>query len=162
MKSFSFPVNFFILASCLIFYFTFKLPRDTMGKLFLIFVFTLFSGFAFAQTPSKKVVPQNQPQTQAGEKSKSIGVSSAARKSSLNRVPPVAGQKNSDNRPDGSKPNPGNHNGEMKGPHPGYPNMHNRPNVRVPQARPNSPIIRPNGNPGNRHSMPKHRPPGGG
>ncbi|MDI1322021.1 MAG: hypothetical protein PSV36_04690 [Algoriphagus sp.] len=131
-----------------------------MNKLFLIFVFALFTGFAFAQTPNNKAVPQNQ--TQAGEKSKSIGVSSAARKSSLNKVPPVAGQKKSDNRPDGTKPNPGSNNGEMKGSKPGSPNMHNRPNVRVPQARPNSPIIRPNGLPGNRPSMPKHRPPGGG
>ena len=133
-----------------------------MSKLFLIFIFTLFSGFAFAQTPAKKVVPQNQPQTQVGEKSKSIGVSSAARKSSLNKVPPASGQNNSENRTDGSKPNPGNHNGEMKGSQPRSPNMHKRPNLRVPQSRPNSPVIRPNGLPGNRPSMPKHRPPGGG
>lgn len=133
-----------------------------MNKLFLIFVFALFTGFAFGQTPAKKVVPQNQQPTQAGEKSKSIGVSSAARKSSLNRVPPAAGQKNPENGPNGSKPNPGTHKGEMKGPQHGSPNMHNRPNVRVPQARPNSPVIRPNGPPGNRPSMPKHRPPGGG
>ncbi len=131
-----------------------------MNKLFLIFVFALFTGFAFAQTPNKKAVPQNQ--TQVGEKSKSIGVSSAARKSSLNKVPPVAGQKKSDNRPDGSAPNPANHKGEIKGQKPGPANMHNRPNVRVPLARPNSPVIRPNGPPSKRPSMPKHRPPGGG
>lgn len=133
-----------------------------MGKLFLIFVFTLFAGFAFAQTPEKKVVPQKQQSTQAGDKSKGIGVSSAARKSSLNRVPTAAGKKNPENRPDGSKPNPGNSKGEIKGSQPGSPNMHKRPNVRVPQARPNSPVIRPNGPPGNRPSMPRQKPPGGG
>ncbi len=131
-----------------------------MSKLFLIIVFALFGGFAFAQTPDKKVVPQTQ--TQAGEKSKSIGVSSAARKSSLNRVPPVAGPKNSENKPDGLKQKIGNGNGEIKSPKPSSTNMHNKPNVRVPKARPNSPIIRPNGLPSNRPSMPKHRPPGGG
>lgn len=105
--------------------------------------------WAQAEAP-KKTVPA---QVQSGEGPKKVGISSAARRSSL----PAVGQPGAHTKGDPNQPN------GMGGKKPGHPGGMdpNRPNVRgVPKTRPGGPITRPGGGPRHRPTGPKLRPPG--
>lgn len=148
----------------LFFIFLFQLATSTsvfaMIRILGFLVLLLVSGMASAQTDaSKKAVPA---QVQSGEAGKKVGISSAARRSSLpGTMKPGAKAERDANSPgaDGTKKHvPGN------GAGPG-----NRPDVRVPKTRPGGPITRPSGTPGTRPTVPpgtrpnvpRQRPPGG-
>lgn len=149
----------------LVFIFLFQLATSTsvlaMIRILGFLVFLLVSGMVSAQTDAvKKPVPA---QSQAGEAGKKVGISSAARRSSMpGAIKPGGAKAERDaNSPgaDGTKKHvPGNGSG------PG-----NRPDVRVPKTRPGGPITRPSGTPGTRPTVPpgtrptgpRQRPPGG-
>jgi hypothetical protein len=131
-----------------------------MTRIVLLLVFLFASGITVAQKePVKKAVPA---QVQPGEPAKKVGISSAARRSSLPGTMTPAGKAERDGKSpsaDGPKKHvPGNGGG------PG-----NRPDVRVPKSRPGGPITRPSGGPGMRPNVPpgtrptapRQRPPGG-
>ncbi|MBS4072676.1 MAG: hypothetical protein KGZ90_15190 [Algoriphagus sp.] len=130
-----------------------------MTRIVLLFVLLFASGITLAQTEApKKAVPS---QVQAGEASKKVGISSAARRSSLPGTINPTGKPNADT--DGPK---------ADGPNKHVPNgggPANRPEVRVPKNRPGGPITRPTGTPGTRPNVPpgtrptvpRQRPPGG-
>lgn len=130
-----------------------------MTRIVLLLMFLFASGFAVAQTETvKKAVPS---QVQAGEAGKKVGISSAARRSSLPRTMSPAGKSERDGKnlgADGPKKHVPNGGGPT-----------NRPDVRVPKSRPGGPITRPTGGPGARPNVPpgtrpttpRQRPPGG-
>lgn len=98
----------------------------------------------------KKTVPA---QVQSGDNGKKVGISSAARRSSLPAVAQPGAKPNGD-------PNQPNQMGGKKPGHPGGMDP-NRPKVRgVPKTRPGGPITRPGGMPGQRPPGPRLRPPG--
>jgi len=106
--------------------------------------------WAQAEAP-KKPVPA---QAQSAEPPKKVGISSAARRSSLPAATQPAAKPN-------EGPNQSNQVGGKKTGNPGGMNP-NRPNVRgVPKTRPGGPITRPGGIPGQRPLRPRLRPPGG-
>lgn len=130
-----------------------------MTRIVLLFVLLFASGICLAQTEApKKAVPS---QVQAVEAGKKVGISSAARRSSLPGTINPTGKTNADT--DGPK---------ADGPNKHVPNgggPANRPEVRVPKNRPGGPITRPTGTPGTRPNVPpgtrptvpRQRPPGG-
>lgn len=147
----------------LFFIFLFQLASSTsvfaMIRILGFIVLLLVSGMASAQTDApKKAVPS---QVQSGEPGKKVGISSAARRSSLPGSMKPSGKTNADTdgpKADGPKKHVPNGGGPA-----------NRPDVRVPKNRPGGPITRPTGTPGtrpnvppgSRPTVPRQRPPGG-
>ena len=137
-----------------------------MNRIVFLLVFLFLSGITLAQTEPVKKVPT---QVQSAEQGKKVGISSAARRSSMpGRVQP-------NSKVDADPNNPGA-DGPKNHPHGGAPGNPNRPDVKVPKNRPGGPITRPgvgpggtrpvgprrpNGTPGNRPNGPGQRPPGG-
>lgn len=135
-----------------------------MNRIVLLLVFIFSSGIIFAQNaPVNKAVT---PQVQPGSQGKKIGISSAARRTTLpDRV-------YTSSEIDPTDPTI---NSPKKHPLGGAPGNPNRPEVRIPKNRPGGPITRPGlgpgnrpdrpqrpgGMPGNRPNAPGQRPPGG-
>ena len=130
-----------------------------MTRIVLLFVLLFASGICLAQTEApNKAVPA---QVQAGDAGKKVGISSAARRSSMPGSMKPSGKTNADTdgpKADGPKKHVPNGGGPA-----------NRPDVRVPKNRPGGPITRPAGTPGTRPNVPpgtrptvpRQRPPGG-
>ncbi|RIW13996.1 hypothetical protein D0X99_14390 [Algoriphagus lacus] len=114
-----------------------------------LLLFTANHGWAQSQPPKRSVPAQ----VQSGDNGKKVGISSAARRSSLPAVAQPGAKPNGD-------PNQPNQMGGKKPGHPGGMDP-NRPHVRgVPKTRPGGPITRPGGMPGQRPPGPRLRPPG--
>ncbi len=136
-----------------------------MIRIVFLLAFLFISGISLAQTENVNKVPQ----IPGADQGKKVGISSAARRSSMiGRVQP-------NSRVDTDPDNPGA-NGPENHPHGGAPGNPNRPDVKVPKNRPGGPITRPgvgpggtrpvgpgrpNTTPGKRPNAPGQRPPGG-
>jgi hypothetical protein len=169
-----------------------------MKKLFLITSMIVWTGISYAQTEEKKdpIKPvnteinenaakgqeiSNMATTTEGAKEKGIGISSAARRSTLMRDRAAKGAENSEagreraemgaenaaagrDKASMGADNSGKGRSVSNQVRPGVP-AQARPNVTVPQSRPNAPIVRPNKPAPNRPTPPAGKPgglPGGG
>ncbi|EOZ93236.1 hypothetical protein A33Q_3826 [Indibacter alkaliphilus LW1] len=154
-------------------------------KKFLIMVFVVWAGIAYGQTTEKETAnkveqnktPEKVNQDPQAGRERGLSISGAARKSTLNRergnnANSSRGNSDFGKERSAERANNGNNPGRATGRPEGVGKPQGppqaRPNVNVPQSRPNAPVVRPNrptpqrpNNPPGRPNNPPGRPGGG-